>query len=110
MDGLSIDRRNIGCPPLRAQFGGFEEARERVKHWVRYYNHKRPHRGILGLCPANRFFEIRGELRETMERGVADSILEMALGGKPWWPFYRVGRMEGRSVVLRPGNGSCGLR
>jgi transposase InsO family protein len=31
---------------VRAQFGSFEEARKRVRHWLQYYNHKRPHQGI----------------------------------------------------------------
>ena len=33
---------------VRAQFGSFEEAQERVRHWVKYYTHKRPHQGIGG--------------------------------------------------------------
>ena len=86
---------------VRAQFGSFEEARERIRQWVHYYNHKRPHQGIGGLCPADRYFEIQAELRKTMEQGIADNVLEMALRGKPREPFYMVGRMEGQSVVLR---------
>ncbi len=93
----------------RAQFASFEEARERVKQWVQYYNHKRPHQGILGLCPADRFFEIQGELRKTIEQGVAENVLEMALRGKPRSPFYMVGRMEGQSVVLRAEKGKLRL-
>jgi transposase InsO family protein len=93
----------------RAQFGSFDEARERVKQWVQYYNHKRPHQGILGLCPADRFFEIQGELRKTIEQGVAENVLEMALRGKPRSPFYMVGRMEGQSVVLRAEKGKLRL-
>lgn len=93
----------------RAQFESFEETRERVKQWLQYYNHKRPHQGILGLCPADRFFEIQGELRKTIERGVAENVLEMALRGKPRSPFYMVGRMDGQSVVLRAEKGKLRL-
>ncbi len=93
----------------RAQFESFEETRERVKHWLQYYTHKRPHQGILGLCPADRFFEIQGELRKTMERGITENVLEMALRGKPRSPFYMVGRMEGQSVVLRAEKGKLRL-
>jgi putative transposase len=32
----------------RAQFGSFEDAVERIRQWVKYYNHKRPHQGIGG--------------------------------------------------------------
>jgi len=94
---------------VRSQFGSFEEAQERVRHWVKYYNHKRPHQGIGGLFPADRYFEIQGELRKVMEKGMAENVLEMALRGKPREPFYMVGRMEGQSVVLRAEKGKLRL-
>jgi transposase InsO family protein len=94
---------------VRAQFGSFEEAQERIRNWVQYYNHKRPHQGIGGLCPADRYFEIQVELRKTIEQGIAENVLEMALRGKPREPFYMVGRMEGQSVVLRAEKGKLRL-
>src|SRR4030043_2212690 len=94
---------------VRAQFGSFEEAQERIRQWVKYYNHKRPHQGIGGLFPADRYFEIQGELRKVMEKGIAEDVLEMALRGKPREPFYMVGRMEGQSVVLRAEKGKLRL-
>jgi putative transposase len=93
----------------RAQFESFEDAVERIKQWVKYYNHKRPHQGIGGLCPADRYFEIQTELRKTMEQGIQENLLEMALRGKPKLPFYMVGRMEGQSVVLRAEKGKLRL-
>jgi hypothetical protein len=77
--------------------------------WVIYYNHKRPHQGIGGLCPADRYFEIQSELRKTIEQGIQDNLLEIALRGKPRLPFYMVGRMEGQSVVLRAEKGRLRL-
>jgi len=93
----------------RAQFESFEAARERIKVWIKYYNHKRPHQGIGGLCPADRFFEIQAELRKTIETGIKENLLEMALRGQPKAPFYMVGRMEGQSVVLRAEKGKLKL-
>lgn len=93
----------------RAQFESFESARERIKLWIKYYNYRRPHQGIEGLCPADRFFEIQTELRKTMESGIKENILEMALRGQPKAPFYMVGRMEGQSVVLRAEKGKLKL-
>ena len=93
----------------RAQFLSFEEAEERVRWWVRYYNHKRPHQGIEGLCPADRYFEIQSELKKTIEQGIQENVLEMALRGKPKSPFYMVGRMDGQSVVLRAEKGRLKL-
>jgi transposase InsO family protein len=89
----------------RAQFGSFEEAVERTAFWVKYYNYKRPHQGIGGLCPADRFFEIQHELKKTLEKGVAENTLELALRGKPRNPFYMVGRMGDQSVVIRAEKG-----
>jgi len=94
---------------VRAQFGSFDEARDRIRWWVKYYNHKRPHQGIEGLCPADRYFEIAHELKKTIETGVAENILEMALRGEPREPFYMVGRMEGQSVVLQAEKGQLRL-
>jgi transposase InsO family protein len=93
----------------RAPFDSFEAARERIRLWIAYYNHKRPHQGIGGVCPADRYFEVAGELRKTMAAGVADNVLEMALRGMPRAPFYMVGRMEGQSVVLRAEKGKLKL-
>jgi transposase InsO family protein len=93
----------------RAQFESFEDAGERIRQWLKYYNHKRPHQGIGGLCPADRYFEIQGELRKTIEQGIQDNLLEMALRGKPRLPFYMVGRMEGQTVVLRAEKGRLRL-
>lgn len=89
----------------RAQFGSFEEAVERTAFWVKYYNYKRPHQGIGGLCPADRFFEIQHALKKTLEQGIAENTLELALRGKPRDPFYMVGRMGDQSVVIRAEKG-----
>jgi len=93
----------------RAQFDSFDAARERIKLWIKYYNHKRPHQGIEGLCPADRFFEIQTQLRSTIEAGIQENLLELALRGKPQAPFYMVGRMDGQSVVLRAEKGKLKL-
>ena len=85
----------------RAQFDSFEQAQERVRLWVKHYNLRRPHQGIGGLCPADRFFEIRNDLRQVIERGIEENLLETALRGKPQRPFYMVGRMDDQSVTMQ---------
>ena len=84
----------------RARFESFEEARERLAYWVKYYNHKRPHQGLEGMVPADRFFSIQKEMKAAIERGVAANVEELALRGKPKEPFYMVGRIGDRSVVI----------
>ena len=85
----------------RAQFATFEEARDRNRLWVKYYNHKRPHQGLDGMCPADRFFAIQQPLRQVIEQGIQENILELALRGQPKPPFYMVGRMGAQSVVMK---------
>jgi len=89
----------------RAQFDSFESAGERIRLWVKYYNHRRPHQSLEGLCPADRFFAIAQELRQVIERGIQDNVLELALRGQPRSPFYMVGRMGEQSVVIRAEKG-----
>jgi transposase InsO family protein len=86
---------------VRAKFESFESGRERVRLWVKHYNHQRPHQGIGGLCPADRFFAIDKELRAVMEQGIQDNLEELALRGEPKEPFYMVGRMGDEAVVIR---------
>jgi transposase InsO family protein len=90
---------------FRVQFDSFEQAVERTAYWVKYYNYKRPHQGIGGLCPADRFFEIQHDLKRTLEKGIEENALELALRGRPVDPFYMVGRMGDQSVVIRAEKG-----
>ena len=69
------------------------------------YNYKRPHQGIGGLCPADRFFEIQHALKTTLEKGIEENALELALRGKPRDPFHMVGRMGDQSVIIRAEKG-----
>jgi len=57
------------------------------------------------LCPADRYFEIHSALKKTIEKGIEENVLEMALRGKPKSPFYMVGRMGQQSVVIRAEKG-----
>ena len=90
---------------VRAQFDSFEDAQQRIAIWINYYNHRRPHQGIKGLCPADRFFEIQSALKKTLAKGVEENALELALRGRPRDPFYMVGRMNGQNVVIRAEKG-----
>jgi len=89
----------------RAKFETFEEAQSRVALWVKYYNHKRPHQSLEGMCPADRFFGIQNELRDVIEKTIEQNILEQALGREPAAPFYMVGRLGDQSVVIRSEKG-----
>ena len=86
---------------VRAQFDSFESARERVALWVKYYNYKRPHQSLEGLVPADRYFAMQKEVRQAVEQGLQENLLELALRGQPKNPFYMVGRLGAQSVVMK---------
>jgi len=89
----------------RTAFGTFDEATERLHFWANWYNHRRPNQGIAGLCPADRYFEIRADVRKAMEQGMEENQLELALRGRPQRPFYMVGRLDEQSVVMQTRGG-----
>ncbi len=85
---------------FKCQFESFENFRERLNLWMKYYNFKRPHQGIGGMCPADRFFEIQHDLKQTLEKNIAENTQELALRGKVKNPFYMVGRMGDQNVAI----------
>lgn len=87
------------------QFDSFEDAQDRLKLWIKYYNYRRPHQGINGLCPADRFFEVQSEIKKVLSSGIEENVLEMSLRGRPQKPFYMVGRWGDQSVVLHAEKG-----
>ncbi|MFP4451394.1 MAG: IS481 family transposase [Rhodosalinus sp.] len=79
-----------------AVFLDLDDARERIRHFVDYYNFQRPHQGIDGLTPADRYFEAAPEVLATMKQRVAANAVELARHGKPKKPFYITGQVDGR--------------
>lgn len=75
-------------------------ARERFQHFVNYYNHFRPHQGIGGMVPADRFFGVENELRKALERTYSENELKLALGEKPRTPVFLIGQIGDESISL----------
>ncbi len=90
----------------RVVSGSINDLRERLKLWIEsYYNFQRPHQGIEGSAPADRYFKIADEVRKTIEQGVKDNAERLSLGKDPVKPFYMVGRMGDQAVVIRQEGG-----
>ena len=88
-----------------AVFASFADACQRIEHWVGYYNHQRPHQGIGGASPADRFYGIAGDVEEATRQGCADNALRLALGQVPEPPLYLLGKLGETDVrVARKGN------
>jgi transposase InsO family protein len=79
-----------------AVFTDLGEAQQRIGLFIDHYNFQRPHQGIEGLVPADRFFGAASEVRRTLEARVAAHALELARHGLPKQPFYLTGQVGGK--------------
>jgi transposase InsO family protein/transposase-like protein len=84
----------------RAQPQGIVEAREGLIHFFAHYNHHRPHQGIGGMVPADRFFKAESEVRRALEKRHEENELHLALGEKLRRGVYLVGQIGDRAVSL----------
>jgi transposase InsO family protein len=84
----------------RARPQELSEARERLAHFFAHYNHFRPHQGLGGLVPADRFFGAETEVRRALEKAMQRNELAVALGEKPRKPVFLVGQIGERQVSL----------
>lgn len=80
----------------RAVFLDLEDARRRIGLFIDHYNFQRPHQGLDGLTPADRFFSAAPTVLETLKARVAVNALELARQGTPRPPFYVTGQVAGR--------------
>jgi transposase InsO family protein len=84
----------------RAHPQDLTEARERLGHYFQHYNFFRPHQGLGGLVPADRFFSAESEVRRAVERSISKNELRLALGERPRKPVYLVGQVDGEVVSV----------
>ncbi len=93
----------LGKIPLSS----YEEAKEKIEEWIRWYNYKRPHQGIGGLVPADRYFGVEKSIREVMEKGagmVKDALVMDPRRLKE--PVYLVGKIGGKEIKVIAKEGS----
>jgi transposase InsO family protein len=79
-----------------AVFVDLGDAQRRIGLFIDHYNFQRPHQGIDGLVPADRFFGAATEVRRTLQERVAANALELARHGLPKTPFYLTGQVGGK--------------
>jgi transposase InsO family protein len=80
----------------RAVFLDLEDSRRRVGLFIDHYNFQRPHQGLDGLTPADRFFSAAPAVLQTLRERVAANALELARQGTPRPPFYVTGQVAGQ--------------
>jgi len=76
------------------------EARGRLGHFISHYNHGRPHQGLGGSVPADRYFGLESAVRQALEQRHAENALLMALGQSPRKPVFLLGQIDGQAVSL----------
>jgi transposase InsO family protein len=80
----------------RAVFLDLEDARRRIGLFIDHYNFQRPHQGLEGATPADRFFHAAPTVLATLQERVASNALELARQGVPRSPFYMTGQVAGQ--------------
>jgi transposase InsO family protein len=84
----------------RTVFADFGDCQRRVMLFVQAYNFRRPHQGIEGLVPADRFFRAAPQVREAIEKGVATNAMALAHERPQAKPFYLVGRLGDQDLSI----------
>jgi transposase InsO family protein len=97
-----------------AVFVDLGDAQQRIGLFIDSYNFQRPHQGIDGSTPADRFFGAAEEVKRTLAARVQANALELARQGVPKSPFYLTGQAggqpfsvhaEGERVILTSADG-----
>jgi transposase InsO family protein len=83
-----------------AVFMDLEDARRRIGHFIDYYNFRRPHQGLEGATPAERFFGVASQALESLKMRVAENALELARTGTPKQPFFLTGQTGGKTFSI----------
>jgi transposase InsO family protein len=76
------------------------DAQRRIGLFIDHYNFLRPHQGIDGLVPADRFFGAASEVLRTLRTRVAANALDLARHGVPKRPLYLTGQVGGKAVSI----------
>jgi transposase InsO family protein len=83
-----------------AVFLDLGDAQRRIGLFIDHYNFQRPHQGIDGLVPADRYFGAAAEVLKTLKARVAANALELARHGVPKQPLYLTGQVGGQPVSI----------
>ncbi len=83
-----------------------DEARERLKYFIDHYNYQRPHQGLDGQVPADRFFGIADEVRSAIEKSVTENSLRIAVGELPKPPAFLIGQVGDQRIAFHGTSGS----
>lgn len=86
------------------------DARERLGQFIANYNHFRPHQGMEGMTPADRFFGASADVRKAIEDTISKNALRIALGEAPRSPVFLIGQIGDTPVSLHGEKGKLVLQ
>lgn len=89
----------------RAKPKDLEEARVRLKYFIDHYNHQRPHQGLNGMTPADRFFGVAEEVRQIIEKTVEANSLRLSLDELPKPPAFLIGQIGDQRIAFHGTSG-----
>lgn len=91
----------------RETITSFEDLELKIRKYIDHYNFKRPHQGIGGLVPADRFFGVDKQIKEAMLEGAG--MVKDALVVDPSRlsrPMYLIGRIGDKEIRILAKDGS----
>lgn len=84
----------------RTVFADFDDCVRRLALFIDGYNFRRPHQGIEGLVPADRYFRAAPQVRAAMEAAVQENATRLALQQPVRKPFYLAGRLGDQTLSI----------
>ena len=82
-----------------------QDAIDRFSHYVNHYNHFRPHQGLNGMTPADRFFGLESEIKLRLEETFEQNELRLAINEPPRRPVFLVGQIGDQSLSMHGESG-----
>ena len=89
----------------RAKPEDLDDARSRLKHFIAHYNFFRPHQGIDGAVPADRFFGAGDALRATLLAQLTRNELRLSIDRPVRKPVYVFGQIGDQQVSVHGEDG-----
>jgi len=83
-----------------------DEARERLKYFIDHYNYQRPHQGLDGAVPADRFFSVASEIKSAIEKTIKENSIRIALGELPRPPAFLIGQVGDQRIAFHGSGGN----
>lgn len=90
----------------RKYMENWQEATTEIEKYIDYYNHERPHQGIGGLVPADRYFKIGDEVKKYVLKANLNDV-KVYFTGKINRTMYRIEQI-GETIKLYAGGTAVG--